>query len=432
LNSIYNIQRSNPRLSIFKELIMAFSLGKYATSKYSIGLGGLILMSGFLTGCQEDAAPVSTKHLPEVSYISVQTSTHNIDTQMQARVVASRVAQVRPQVSGIVLQRLFEEGSMVKKGQLLYQINPATFQSAYNEAKANLNSAKASLETARLKDKRYANLLGQKGISQQDADDARATFLEAQANIERFQAALETAAINLEFTKIKASISGHIGISNVTEGALVTASQAAPLTTIRTLDPIYVDMKKGSTELLKLRQLLRDKNIKQGTTEVTIALEDGNEYDQKGQLKMQEVAVDTATGTVTLRAEFANTNNVLLPGMFVRASINEAIDENAILVPQQGIYHSANGTAYAYVINADNIIEKRDVTTINAVNNQWLIASGLSVDDKLLVEGTIKVRPGSEVVPVEVEMTKSGKIIEVVSSTSSAADAQAQSNKGSL
>jgi membrane fusion protein (multidrug efflux system) len=393
-----------------------YSIGKYSLSKYSLGLSGLILMSAFLSGCQEEVTTVQTKRIPAVSYVTVQTSVHNIDTEMQARVIASRIAQVRPQVSGIVQKRLFEEGSMVKKGQLLYQIDPATFQSAYNEAKANLNSAKASLETARLKDKRYSNLLGQQGISQQDADDARATFLEAKANIERFQAALESAAINLEFTKIKAPISGHIGISNITEGALVTASQATPLATIRTLDPIYVDMQKGSTELLKLRQLLRDKNIKQGTAEVTLVLEDGSEYEQKGQLKMQEVAVDASTGTVTMRAEFTNTNNLLLPGMFVRAKINEAIDEKAILVPQQGIYHNANGSAYAYVINAENIVEKRDVTTINAVNNHWLIAAGLEVGDKLLVEGTIKVRPGSEVMPVEVEMTKSGKMIDVTNS----------------
>ena len=385
-------------------------------------------MSAFLSGCQKETTSVKPKRIPAVSYVTVQTSVFNIDTEMQARVIASRVAQVRPQVSGIVQKRLFEEGSIVKKGQLLYQIDPATFQSAYNEAKANLNSAKASLETARLKDKRYSNLLGQQGISQQDADDARASFLEAQANIERFQAALESAAINLEFSKIKAPISGHIGISNITEGALVTASQATPLATIRTLDPIYVDMQKGSTELLKLRQLLRDKNVKQGTSEVSITLEDSSAYEHKGQLKMQEVAVDAATGTVTMRAEFANPNQVLLPGMFVRAKVNEAIDEKAILVPQQGIYHNANGSAYAYVINAENIIERRDVTTINAVNNHWLIAAGLEVGDKLLVEGTIKVRPGSEVAPVEVEMANNGKMIEALSSSAYAA----QSKTGSL
>lgn len=370
----------------------------------SIRITGLVLAATLLTGCQEESAPVNAQPIPEVSYITITTTTHNIETQLQARVTASQVAEVRPQVSGIIQQRLFQEGSLVKKGQLLYQIDPATFQSAYNEAKANLNSAKASLETATLKDQRYANLLGQKGISQQDADDARAAYLEASANIEKYQAALETAAINLEFTKIKASISGHIGISKMTQGALVTAAQANPLATIHTLDPIYVDMRKSSTELLKLRQLLLDENIKQGPADVTLILEDGSIYEQKGQLKMQEALVDASTGSITIRAEFPNPNNVLLPGMFVRASTTEAVDERAILAPQQGIYHDAKGDAYAYLINTNNRIEKRAIKTINAVGNNWLIASGLSAGEKLLVEGTIKVRPGDEVTPIEIDM----------------------------
>ncbi len=377
--------------------------------KDSMRIGGLLLLASLLAACQQGNTPANKAMVPDVSYISVTTNVHKINHKMPARVVASQVAEVRPQVSGIVHQRLFEEGSMVKKGQLLYQINPAPFQSVYNEAKANLNSAKASLETATLKDKRYANLLGQKGISQQDADDARAAYLEAQANIEKYQAALETAAINLEFTKVKASISGHIGISNVTQGALVTAGQASPLATIHTLDPIYVDMKKSSAELLKLRTLLRSDNIKPGSTDVMLTLGDGSQYESLGQLKMQEVAVDTATGSITLRAEFSNPDNLLLPGMFVRTTVNEAIDGHAILVPQQGIYHNANGSAYAYIINDNNLIEKRSVETINAVDSDWLIASGLAVNDKLLVEGTVKVRPGSEVKPIEITLSTSSE-----------------------
>ena len=377
--------------------------------KDSMRIGGLLLLASLLAACQQGNTPANKAMVPDVSYISVTTNVHKINHKMPARVVASQVAEVRPQVSGIVHQRLFEEGSMVKKGQLLYQINPAPFQSVYNEAKANLNSAKASLETATLKDKRYANLLGQKGISQQDADDARAAYLEAQANIEKYQAALKTAAINLEFTKVKASISGHIGISNVTQGALVTAGQASPLATIHTLDPIYVDMKKSSAELLKLRTLLRSDNIKPGSTDVMLTLGDGSQYESLGQLKMQEVAVDTATGSITLRAEFSNPDNLLLPGMFVRTTVNEAIDGHAILVPQQGIYHNANGSAYAYIINDNNLIEKRSVETINAVDSDWLIASGLAVNDKLLVEGTVKVRPGSEVKPIEIMLSTSSE-----------------------
>ena len=385
--------------------------------KDSIRIGGLVLVATLLSACQQDDASANkaatSAPLPEVSYITVTPATHNIETKMQGRVVASQVAEVRPQVSGIIQQRQFQEGHLVKKGELLYQIDPATFQSAYNEAKANLNSAKASLATAQLKNQRYADLLGQQGISQQDADDARAAYLEAKANIEKFQAALQTAAINLEFTKVKASISGHIGISNVTQGALVTAAQTSALATIHTLDPIYVDMKKSSAELLKLRQLLRNKHIKQGSTDVALILEDGSEYPHKGQLKIQEVAVDASTGSVTLRAEFPNPDGLLLPGMFVRTEVNEAIDEYAILVPQQGIYHSANGTAYAYVISENNLVERRDVTTINAVDNTWLIASGLAANDKLLVEGTGKVRPGSAVKPIHVEMNNQGTMVTI-------------------
>jgi membrane fusion protein (multidrug efflux system) len=354
--------------------------------------------------------------VPAVSYITVTTTPYHMDSKMQARVVASQSAEVRPQVSGIIQQRLFEEGSLVEQGQLLYQIDPATYQSAYNEAKANLNSAKASLNTAKLKDQRYAKLIKLEGISQQDYDDAHAAYLEAKANIDKYKAALETAAINLEYTKVKASISGHIGISSVTQGALVTAEQSSELATIRTLDPIYVDMTKSSTELLKLRQLINEKEIKQGTTAVTLSLEDGSTYQHEGQLKMQEVSVDTSTGSVTLRAEFPNPEGLLLPGMFVRAQVNEAVDENAILVPQQGIYHSADGTAYAYVIGDDNRVERRTVQTMSAVDNKWVITSGLSANDKLLVEGSNKIRPGSEVKPVHVEMDNNGSMVTVMES----------------
>ncbi|GAC12837.1 efflux RND transporter periplasmic adaptor subunit [Aliiglaciecola lipolytica] len=390
--------------------------------KSSTYIGAVLLLVALLSGCQQESMPAKNMPITAVSYIPVTTSEHNIDTQMQGRVVASVIAEVRPQVGGIVEQRLFEEGNTVEQGQLLYQIDPATYQAAYNEAKANLSSAKATLETAKVKDQRYASLLKIDGVSQQDTDDAHATYLEAQANIEKFEAALATASINLEFTKVKAPISGHIGISNVTQGALVTAQQSTAMATIRTLDPIYVDMTKSSKELLKLRQLMTENGVTQGTTEVTLTLEDGSEYELKGQLKMQEVSVDASTGTVTLRAEFPNPNGVLLPGMFVRTQVNEAVNENAILVPQQGIYHTATGEAYAYVINQNNLVEKRVVETVNAVDNKWVIASGLSVNDKLLVEGSSKVRPGSEVKPIEVQMDEHGTMITVTDSNNASTE----------
>ena len=392
--------------------------------KFSRCIGGLVLVTTLLSGCQQDNAPTRSVSVPSVSYIQVATATHQIDTKMQARVVASQIAEVRPQVSGIIQQRLFEEGSVVEQGQLLYQIDPATFQAAYNEAKANLNSAKASLKTAQLKDQRYTKLVKLNGISQQEADDAHATYLEAKANIDKYQAALETASINLEYTRVKAPISGHIGISSVTKGALVTAQQSSALATIRTLNPIYVDMTQRSSELLELRQLIREKAIKQGSTAVTLTLENGSEYEHEGQLKMQEVSVDTSTGSVTLRAEFPNPDGLLLPGMFVRTQVNEAVNESAIVVPQQGIYHAADGQAYAYVIDDNNRIERRIVQTSDAIENKWVITSGLSVNDKLLIEGSGKVRPGSEVKPVLVEMNNNGTIETIAQPATDTSSAQ--------
>lgn len=374
-------------------------------------VGGLMALSFLLAGCGQSEQAPPAGIVPTVSYVTVSPSVHTIESKLQGRVVASRTAEVRPQVSGIVKKRLFSEGESVTEGQVLYQLDPTTYASTYNEAKADLASAKALVETARRKDERYASLLEIEGISQQDADDAHADYLEAVADIAKYEAALETAKINLEFTKIKAPISGRIGISTVTEGALVTAEQDTALTTIRQLDPIYVDMTKSSKARLKLLQLLGTQAIKEGTMTVSLTLEDSSDYGYEGQLKMQEVAVDASTGAVTLRAEFPNPEGLLLPGMFVRTSITEAVDENAILVPQQGIYHSATGDTYAYVISDNNTVEKRLVKTISAVDNKWLIASGLSVKDKLLVEGSSKVRPDSKVNPVKVEMDASGEMV---------------------
>ncbi|MBU2979602.1 efflux RND transporter periplasmic adaptor subunit [Alteromonas sp. C1M14] len=385
--------------------------------KYFRFIGGLLALCFLLSGCEQSETASPAGNAPTVSYITVTPTVYTMEAKMQGRVVASREAQVRPQVTGIVKERLFDEGDSVTQGQVLYQLDPTTYASAYNEAKADVASAKASVETARLKDERYASLLAIDGVSQQDADDAHADYLEAAADIAKYEAALETAKINLEFTKIKAPISGRIGISTVTEGALVTAEQDTALATIRQLDPIYVDMTKSSKALLQLRKLLGSKNISQGTATVSLELEDGSDYQYEGQMKMQEVSVNSSTGAVTLRAQFSNPQGLLLPGMFVRGTVNEAVDENAILVPQQGIYHSANGDAFAYVINDANTIEKRVVKTLEAVGNKWLIGSGLSTQDKLLVEGSIKIRPDSQVEPVEVTMDASGEMVVISEKT---------------
>lgn len=373
-----------------------------------------LIVGILLSGCdQQSDIPQSGpgSRVNEVSFIKITPTTHKIDTQLQGRVTASKEAEVRPQVSGIIQQRLFTEGQLVEKGQTLYQIDPETYEAAYNEAMASLSNAKAAEATAKLKDERYANLLEVEGVSQQDADDAHAEYLEAKANIEMYEAALETARINLEYTKVIAPISGRIGISSVTQGALVTAQQETALATIRALDPIYVDMIKSSKALLRLRKLIHQEDIQEGTAEVTLTLEDSSDYELTGELKMQEVAVDASTGAVTLRAEFPNPDGLLLPGMFVRATVSDAVDEHAILVPQQGIYHSTTEAAYAYVINQENEIEKRSVETAVAVGNQWVVISGLDANDKLLVEGAGKVGPGSKVIPIEVSVNSDGVVV---------------------
>lgn len=274
--------------------------------KYPTYMGGLLLVATLLSGCQQDNEPAPAAMVPAVSYIEVTTSEYPIVSEMQGRVTASLSAEVRPQVTGIVKSREFAEGDQVEAGQLLYQIDPATYQAAYNEAKANLKSAQSVVESTRLKDERYQSLLEIEGISKQDADDAHADYLSAVADVEKYRAALESARIDLEYTRIKAPISGRIGISSVTPGALVTAEQDSALATIRTLDPIYVDMTKSSKELLKLRRMLEANGVEKSVAEVSLLLEDGTEYDQTGQLKMQEIAVDESTGSVTLRAEFPN------------------------------------------------------------------------------------------------------------------------------
>lgn len=391
--------------------------------KTPVYMSGLLLVATLLSGCQQDSAPAPEARVPEVSYIEVTPSEYPIVTEMQGRVTASLSAEVRPQVGGILKSREFVEGDSVEAGQVLYQIDSASYQAAYNEARANLKSAQAVVASARLKDERYQSLLEIEGIAKQDADDAHADYLSALADVEKYKAALESARIDLEYTRIKAPISGRIGISSVTPGALVTADQDSALATIRTLDPIYVDMTKSSKELLKLRRMLESNGVEKSVAEVSLLLEDGTEYDQTGQLKMQEIAVDESTGSVTLRAEFPNPDGLLLPGMFVRTQVHEGIDKNAILVPQQGVYQSNSGGMYAYVIGVDNRIEKRDLETAAAAGNQWLVTSGLSVKDHLLVEGSGKVGPGSEVKPVAVQLDSQGAVVELSSSTEDGASA---------
>jgi membrane fusion protein (multidrug efflux system) len=370
-----------------------------------------LTLIALLSGCLSDSSEAPpAPPTPEVSYIEVQPQTVSLTSELKGRTVASQSSDIRPQVGGIIQQRLFEEGSQVNAGDVLYQIDPASYQAALQQAKANLKSAKAALESARLTDKRYAGLVTIQGISQQDADDAHTTWLEAEAALASARAALVTANINLGYTRITAPISGRIGLSSVTPGALVDASQSTALASINTLDPMYVDMTQSSKDQLLLRKLLQQSGIKTGSTRVSLILEDGSRYEHQGTLKVREVAVNEDTGSVTLRAEFANPDGLLLPGMFVRAVVEDAVNHNAILLPQQGISHDSQGHAVALLLNDKNQVEKRIVTTERAIGNQWLVSAGVEPGDKLIVEGTSKIQAGNDVIAVKAQVNDDGSI----------------------
>jgi membrane fusion protein (multidrug efflux system) len=311
------------------------------------------------------------------------------------------VSDVRPQVSGLIKQRLFEEGADVRAGQVLYQIDPASYQAAVDQAKADLANTQAMVASSRLKDERYRELIEIQGVSKQDADDAHASYLQAVANVALKKAVLESAQINLGYTQVRAPISGRIGKSSVTAGALVTANQETALATIRALDPIYVDLTQSSTQLLQLRKLLGTQGMESGSRRVRLKLEDGTDYSETGTLKFQEVAVDQATGSVILRAQFPNPRGVLLPGMYVRAVLDDAVNTAALLAPQQSISRNARGEAIAMVVAKNNQVEQRSVITGRAIGNNWLVVSGLSAGDRLIVEGLSKVHPGDPVRPLE-------------------------------
>lgn len=316
--------------------------------------------------------------------------------------MAYRKAEVRPQVSGILQQRLFEEGAAVDAGQQLYQINAERYQAAVQTAKANLAKAKANATSAQAREKRYTDLLGQKAISQQDFDDALATSRQAQADVAVSEAALATAQIDLEYTQVVAPISGRIGKSSVTEGALVSAQQAGILATIHQLDPIYVDLAQPAARILELRrQIMSGELATEDSAPVSITLEDGSVYPHEGELQFAEMNVNESTGTVVVRALFPNPDHLLLPGMFVRAEITEGVRANALLVPQRGVTRDREGNATALVVNGDNTVELRKLTAGRAVGNQWLVEDGLRAGDKVIVEGVQKVAPGAIVNAVE-------------------------------
>ncbi len=365
-----------------------------------------ILLTLLFSGClQENKTQTKPKMEVEVGTYTIKTEQLTLQTELAGRTKATLSAEIRPQVSGIIQSRLFQEGTYVKKGELLYQIDPSSYQATYDESKATLKNAEVAVETAKLKSERYRELLKVDGVSTQDAEDAKVSYLQAVATVEEKKAALQNASINLEHTKIKAPISGFIGISSVTAGTLVSASQTTALSTIRSFDSIYVDMSQSSIQLLKLRTLLNKQGMSQGSTQVTLKLEDGSLYPNKGELQFKEIAVDESTGTVTLRATFPNPNGILLPGMYVRAIIDEAVNNNSILVPQQAVIRDPKGNASVFILTENSIIEKRQIDIDRAIKDRWLVTQGLNAGDKIVVEGISKIRVGDKVRFVDVSQT---------------------------
>jgi membrane fusion protein (multidrug efflux system) len=339
----------------------------------------------------------------EVGYIVAQSQPVGLTTELAGRTSAHLVSEVRPQVGGVIKARLFQEGSIVRAGQSLYQIDPATYQATYNSAAAALAQAQAQATAAKLKADRYKALVATGAVSKQDNDDAQAAALQTAAAVAVQKAALDTARINLNYTRVAAPISGRIGKSSVTPGALVTASQATALATVQDLSKIYVDLTQTSAELLKLQAAFNSGKLgRSGSAQVTLKLEDGSTYPIPGRLEFSDVTVDPTTGSVVLRAIFDNPNGVLLPGMYVRAVLDKGVANNGILIPQAAVSRDPKGAAIVQVVDAKGGLAPRPVTAAQTVGDKWLITSGLNVGDKVVVEGLQKVRPGAPVKPVAI------------------------------
>ncbi|PIB90707.1 efflux RND transporter periplasmic adaptor subunit [Caulobacter sp. FWC2] len=333
----------------------------------------------------------------EVGYIVAQTQTVGLTTELSGRTSAFLVSDVRPQVSGVIKSRLFQEGSYVRAGQSLYQIDPATYQASVNSAAAALAQAQATATAAKLKADRYKTLVETGAVSKQDNDDAQAAALQGAAGVAVQKAALDNARINLNYTKVAAPISGRIGKSSVTPGALVTASQANALATVQDLSKVYVDLTQTSAELLKLRQQFASGKLgRTNSAQVTLKLEDGSTYPTPGTLEFSDVTVDAGTGSVTLRAVFPNPNGVLLPGMYVRASLTQGVASGGILIPQTAVSRDPKGAATVTLVGAKGP-EPRPITLGQTVGDKWLVTSGLNAGDKVIVEGLQKVRPGAPI-----------------------------------
>ena len=360
-----------------------------------------------LTACGQDQAGPPPP--PEVSVITLKPRAVEITDQLPGRTTAFRVAEVRPQVTGVVQKRLFTEGTEVKAGEQLFQIDAGSYRAALSSAQAALKRAEAQAVTANLLAERYEPLIAANAVSRQENDEAIAANARAEADVAAARAAVDAARINVVYTQVLSPISGRIGRTMITEGALVTSGQQAPLVTVQQLDPIYVDITQSSTEMLRLqRQFAKGELVKDETNqaEVSLTLEDGSRYPERGRLKVSEASVDPSTGSVVLRAVFPNPRRELLPGMFVRAQLSQGTRSAALMVPQRGVTHNPRGEATVLIVDKDEKVAERVVTADRAIAGEWLITSGLAPGDRVIVDGLQKARPGSPVkaIPAAEEM----------------------------
>lgn len=352
-----------------------------------------------LTGCQKAEAPPPAPQENTVTVLPIATQRLAVEESLAGRTVAHMIAEMRPQVGGIIQKRLFTEGQEVKEGQVLYQLDAASYEAAYDNAKATLAQAQAAVLSAKPKAQRYRDLLAIDAVSKQDVDDAEATLRQNRAAVVAAQASLQSAKINLDYTRIKAPISGRIGTSTYTPGALVTASQDTALTTIQQLDPIYVDVTQTSAQLLQLRKAIDSGALQavNGRVKVKIFLEDGSVYNHEGTLEFVGTSISTSTGNITLRAVVPNPDGLLLPGAYVRAMLPLAIDEHAILIPQTALTRNTRGEAVVKLVGDDNKVEERVIGVADTDGDQWIVTGGLKAGEKLIVEGGSRVSGGQTV-----------------------------------
>jgi len=358
-------------------------------------------------GPKQSAPPPQT---PEVGVVTVQPTTVPVVTELPGRTSAFLVAQVRARVDGIVLRREFTEGAQVKAGQRLYKIDPAPYIATLNNAKATLAKAQANLASTTAQASRFKVLVAANAVSKQDYDNAVAAQGQAAADVAAGKAAVETAQINLGYTDVTSPVTGQIGVSQVTPGAYVQASAATLLATVQQLDPVYVDLTQSSLDGLKLRREMQEGRLKTNgpdAAKVSLILEDGRTYSEKGKLQFTDVTVDQSTGSVTVRAIFQNKDRVLLPGMFVRAKIEEGVNENALVVPQVGITHDQKGQPTALVVGEDNKVALRQLVTAGTYGSNWVVESGLKPGDRVIVQGTDKAKPGMQVKAVAAQLPAS-------------------------